>query len=70
MTNMCAAANGQVESIGGFVHNVWETDGSFYYKNNTGSNISVNVTFNATWFTVNFMFILGYGVSKILFDLG
>lgn len=45
-----AAANGQLDGIGGFVQISWETDGFFNFGNNTGSNISVDVTFDITWF--------------------
>jgi hypothetical protein len=45
-----AAADGQVEGLAGFVQSSWETDGFFYFENNTGSNISVDVTFDITWF--------------------
>jgi len=45
-----AAADGQVEGVAGFVQSSWETDGFFYLENNTGSDISVNVTFDITWF--------------------
>jgi len=49
-----AAANGQVDGIGGFVQSSWETDGFFYLENNTGSNISVDVTVDITWFATIF----------------
>jgi hypothetical protein len=45
-----AAADGQVDGIGGFVQSYWETDGYFFFENNTGSNISVDVLFDITWF--------------------
>jgi hypothetical protein len=51
-----AAANGQVDGIGGFVQSSWETDGYFYFENNTGSIISVDVTFDITWFANIFTF--------------
>ena len=47
---MSAAADGQVNGLGGFVQSSWETDGFFYFENNTGSDISVSVTFDISWF--------------------
>lgn len=48
--NMNAAADGQVEGLGGFVQSSWETEGFFYFENNTGSDISVDVNFDISWF--------------------
>ncbi|MBA6296997.1 PEP-CTERM sorting domain-containing protein [Colwellia sp. MB02u-9] len=45
-----AAANGQVNGMGGFVQSSWETDGYLFFENNTGSDIFVNVLFDITWF--------------------
>jgi hypothetical protein len=45
-----AAADGQVEGLAGFVQSSWESEGYFYFENNTGSDISVDVTFDITWF--------------------
>lgn len=45
-----AAADGQVNGMGGFVQSYWETDGYLFFENNTGSDISVNVLFDITWF--------------------
>ena len=45
-----AAANGQVDGIGGFVQSSWEADGYFYLENNTGSGMSVDVTFDISWY--------------------
>ena len=45
-----AAASGLVNSGGGFVQSSWETDGYFYFENNTGTDITVDVTFDISWF--------------------
>jgi hypothetical protein len=45
-----AAADGQVEGLAGFVQSSWESEGYFYFENSTGSDISVDVTFDITWF--------------------
>lgn len=45
-----AAANGQLDGIGSFVQSSWETLGYFYFENNTGSDISVDVNFDISWF--------------------
>tara|TARA_R110002167_G_scaffold125179_2_gene305206 strand:+ start:1899 stop:2738 length:840 start_codon:yes stop_codon:yes gene_type:complete len=47
---MSAAADGQVAGVAGFVQSSWETEGYFYFENNTGSAITVNMTFDITWF--------------------
>ncbi|MFT5759337.1 MAG: hypothetical protein ACI9LM_004095 [Alteromonadaceae bacterium] len=47
---LSAAADGQVDGLGGFVQSSWETEGFFYFENNTGADISVDVTFDITWF--------------------
>ncbi|MBA6328327.1 PEP-CTERM sorting domain-containing protein [Colwellia sp. MB02u-6] len=45
-----AAADGQVNGMGGFVQSYWVTGGYLLFDNNTGSDVSVNVLFDITWF--------------------
>jgi hypothetical protein len=48
--NVNASADGQVDGIEGFVQSSWESEGYFYFENATGSDISVDVIFDITWF--------------------
>jgi hypothetical protein len=45
-----AAANGEVNGIGGLAVGLWNSDGYFSFENNTGSDVIIDVTFDIMWF--------------------
>ena len=45
-----AAADGTVSGIESLAVGIWSTDGYFYFENNTGSDVTIDVTFDISWF--------------------